>query len=165
MFTVNSYRFDPYRTFKFQVIIDGRPVAGLRKMTALKKKTETVKWRSAGDPSFERMLPGGTTWEPVTFEHGLSHDLVFESWANLINNPDGDKAMSEKNFRKELTINVLNLQGSVAISYQLHRAWVSEFQALPDMDAGTMNAVAIQHIVVSHEGFWRIGAVPEPTET
>ena len=37
LFTVNAHRHDPYRTFKFQVIIDGKPVAGLRKMSALKR--------------------------------------------------------------------------------------------------------------------------------
>ena len=92
MFTANPERYDPYRSFKFQVLIDGQVVAGLTKMTALKKSTEPVKWRSANDPSHERVLPGGTTWEPVTLEQGLSHDLVFEEWANLVNNIEGDGA-------------------------------------------------------------------------
>jgi phage tail-like protein len=164
-FTVNPQRFDPYRTFKFQVLIDGKPVAGLRKMTALKRKTEPVKWRAAGDPSIERVMPGGTTYEPVTLEHGLTHDYVFENWANLVNNIQGDAAISLVNYRKSIVINVLNLQGVVAISYKLYRAWVSEYQALPDFDAGTMNAVGIQSIVLQHEGWERDSAVAEPAET
>lgn len=84
MFPVNAHRHDPYRTFKFQVLIDGKPVAGLRKMTALKKTTEVATWRSAGDPSHERKLPGGTKYEAITLEQGLSHDPVFENWANLV---------------------------------------------------------------------------------
>ena len=51
LFPANAHRFDPYRTYKFQVLIDGQPVAGLKKMGALKKKTEPIKWRAAGDPS------------------------------------------------------------------------------------------------------------------
>ncbi|MEA2621668.1 MAG: hypothetical protein QOH61_578 [Chloroflexota bacterium] len=164
-FTVNAHRFDPYRTFKFQVLIDGQPVAGLRKMTALKRKTEPVKWRAAGDPSTERIMPGGTSYEPVTLEQGLTHDPVFESWATLVNNIQGDAAVSLVNYRKSIVINVLNLQGVVAISYKLYRAWVSEYQALPDFDAGTMNAVGIQSIVLQHEGWERDSAVPEPAET
>lgn len=164
-FTVNAHRYDPYRTFKFQVLIDGRPVAGLRKMTALKRKTEAVKWRAAGDPSIERVMPGGTTYEPVTFEQGLTHDPVFENWANLVNSLEGDAATSLVRYRKDLVVNVLNLQGVVAISYKLARAWVSEYQALPDLDAGTMNAVGIQSIVVQHEGWSRDRATPEPRET
>jgi phage tail-like protein len=165
LFPVNAHRYDPYRTFKFQVLIDGKPVAGLKKMGALKKKTEPVKWRTAGDPSHERVLPGGTSYEPVTLEQGLTHDPVFEQWANLVNNFEGDSAMSLKSFRKDVVINVLNLQGHVAISYKLFRAWVSDFQALPDLDAGSMNAVGIQTITLQHEGWQRDTGVSEPTES
>jgi phage tail-like protein len=165
MFPVNTHRHDPYRTFKFQILIDGKPVAGLKKMGALKKKTEAVKWRAAGDPSSERILPGGTTYDAVTLEQGLSHDTVFENWANLVNNIEGDGGMSLKNFRKDIVINVLNLQGQVAISYKLFRAWVSEYQALPEFDAGTMNAVGIQTITLQHEGWQRDSSVSEPTES
>lgn len=165
MFPVNAHRHDPYRTFKFQILIDGKPVAGLKKMGALKRKTETIKWRTAGDPSRERILPGGTTYEPITLEQGLSHDPVFENWASLVNNIEGDAAMSLKNFRKDIVINVLNLQGQVALSYKIYRAWVSEYQALPEMDAGTMNAVGIQTITLQHEGWQRDPAVNEPAES
>lgn len=165
MFPVNAHRSDPYRTFKFQVLIDGKPVAGLKKMGALKKKTEPVKWRTAGDPSHERILPGGTSYEPVILEQGLTHDPVFEKWANQVNNLEGDIAMSLKEFRKDIVINVLNLQGQPAISYQLFRAWVSDYQALPDFDAGTMNTVAIQSITLQHEGWMRDTSVAEPAES
>lgn len=165
MFPVNAHRHDPYRTFKFQILIDGRVVAGLRKMTALKRKTESIKWRTAGDPTHERILPGGTTFEPVTLEQGLTHDPVFEDWANKVNNLDGDGAMSLKQFRKDIVINVLNLQGKVAISYKLFRAWVSEFQALPELNAGTMNVPGIQSVTLQYEGWQRDTNVPEPAET
>jgi phage tail-like protein len=165
LFPVNAHRYDPYRTFKFQVLLDGQPVAGLRKMSALKKTTEAVGWRTGGDPTHERRLPGATKYEAVTLEQGLTHDPVFEKWANLVNNVQGDAAMSLKNFRKDIVINVLNLQGKVAISYKLFRAWVSEYQALPGLDAGTTNAVGIQTVKLEHEGFERDTAVAEPAET
>jgi phage tail-like protein len=164
-FPVNAHRFDPYRTFKFQCIIDGKPVAGLQKMGALKKKVSEVKWRSAGDPSYQRIMPGGTEYEAVTLEQGLTHDPVFENWANLVNNIQGDAAISLVNYRKDIIINVLNLQGQVAISYKLYRAWVSEYQALPEFDANSMNAVGIQTLTLQHEGWERDTAVSEPSET
>ena len=165
LFPANAHRHDPYRTFKFQVLIDGQPVAGLKKMSALKKTTEAVDWRTGGDPTHVRKLPGGTKYEAITLEQGLTHDPVFEQWANLVNNIDGDIAMSLKNFRKDIVINVMNLQGQVAISYQVKRAWVSEYQALPDFDAGTTNTVGIQTIKLEHEGWDRDEAVSEPTES
>jgi len=164
-FAVNAHRFDPYRTFKFQCIIDGQPVAGLQKMGALKKKVSEVKWRSAGDPSHQRVMPGGTEYEAITLEQGLTHDPVFENWANLVNNIQGDAAVSLVNYRKDIVINVLNLQGQVAISYRLYRAWVSEYQALPEFDANSMNAVGIQTITLQHEGWERDTAVSEPSES
>ncbi|MEF8734352.1 MAG: phage tail protein [Candidatus Accumulibacter meliphilus] len=165
MFPANAHRHDPYRTFKFQVLIDAKPVAGLRKMGALKKTTEAVEWRTGGDPTHVRKLPGGTKYEPITLEQGLTHDPVFEQWANLVNNIDGDAAMSLINFRKDIVINVLNLQGTVVISYQVKRAWVSEYQALPEFDAGTTNTVGIQTIKLEHEGWDRDEAMTEPAET
>ncbi len=165
LFPVNAHRYDPYRTFNFQVIVDGAAVAGLKKMSVLKRTTEAVKWRSAGDPTHERILPGGTSYEPITLEQGLTHDPVFERWANLVNNIQGNAAMSLRNFRKDIVINVLNLHGVVAISYKVYRAWVSEYQALPEFDAGTMNAVGIQSIILQHEGWERDVAVAEPAET
>ena len=165
LFPVNAHRYDPYRTFMFQVVIDGTPVAGLKKMSVLKKSTEAVKWRSAGDPAHERVMPGGSSYEPVTLEQGLTHDPVFENWANLVNNIQGNAAMSLVNYRKDIVLNVLNLQGTIAITYKLYRAWVSEYQALPEFDAGTMNAVGIQTITLQHEGWERDTAVSEPTES
>lgn len=166
MFSVNSHRFDPYRTFKFQVLINGTAVAGLTKMGALKKTTEVVNWRSAGDPSVQRAIPGGTKIENVTLEQGLSHDPIFEEWANSVNNiAEGDAGMSLVNFRRDIVINVLNLQGTPAISYRLRRAWVSEYQALPEFDANNMNTIGIQSITVACEGFTRDSAVAEPSET
>ena len=165
MFPANAHRFDPYRTFKFQVLIDGKPVAGLKKMGALKRKTEPVKWRTAGDPAHERIMPGGTSYEPIVLEQGLTQDPVFEAWANLVNNIEGDAAMSLKNFRKNIVVNVLNLQGQVALSYKVFRAWVSDYQAMPDLDATSMTAVGIQTITLQHEGWERDTAVSEPTET
>jgi phage tail-like protein len=165
LFPANAHRHDPYRTFKFQVLIDGQPAAGLKKMGALKKTTEAVDWRTGGDPTHVRKLPGGTKYEAITLEQGLTHDPVFEQWANLVNNIDGDTAMSLVNFRKDIVINVMNLQGAVAISYQVKRAWVSEYQALPDFDAGTTNTVGIQTIKLEHEGWDRDEAAAEPAET
>lgn len=165
LFPANAHRHDPYRTFKFQVLIDGQTVAGLKKMGALKKTTEAVDWRTGGDPTHVRKLPGGTKYEAISLEQGLTHDPVFEQWANLVNNIDGDAAMSLVNFRKDIVINVMNLQGQVAISYQVKRAWVSEYQALPDFDAGTTNTVGIQTIKLEHEGWDRDEAAVEPTES
>jgi phage tail-like protein len=163
-FSVNSHRSDPYKNFKFRVLIDGRPVAGLSKMGALKRATEIIEWREAGDPSIVRKMPGRTKFEAITLEAGLTHDSTFEDWANLVNNLDGPAAMSLAKYRKDLAIEVLNLQGTPVMRFKVRRAWVSEYQATPEMDANA-NAVAITTIKIEHEGFQRDTTLTEPAET
>jgi phage tail-like protein len=163
-FTVNTHRFDPYRNFKFKVKIDNQYVAGLSKCSALKRTTEVTEWREGGDPSTSRQLPGKTKYDAVTLEAGLTHDPTFENWANLVHNFQGDAAMSLRNFRKDIIIDVYNEAGQKVHSYKLFRAWVSEFQALPELDASA-NAVAIQTIKLENEGWERDEAVTEPVET
>jgi phage tail-like protein len=163
-FVVNSHRFDPYRNFKFKVKWDGQYVAGLSKCGALKKTTESSSWREGGDPSTSRKIPGKTTYDAISLEAGVTHDTAFEAWANLVNNFQGDAAMSLKNFRKDVTIDVFNLAGQKVLSYHVFRCWVSEFQALPELDASG-NAIMIQTIKLENEGWERDVSVVEPTET
>jgi phage tail-like protein len=164
-FNVNPQRFDPYKNFKFRVKWDGRYVAGVSKCGALKRTTEVVKHREGGDPSSSRKSPGRTEFEPITLERGVTHDTEFEIWANKVwNFGSGLGAeVSLKDFRKDIIIDVYNEAGQLAISYKVFRTWVSEFQALSDMDANA-NAVAIQHIKLENEGWERDSDVAEPTE-
>jgi phage tail-like protein len=164
-FSVNTHRFDPYRNFKFRIKWDNQYVAGLSKCSALKKTVESVPWKEAGDNSVERKLPGPTSYEAITLEAGVTHDTAFEEWANLVNNFQGDAAMSLRNFRKAVvTIDVFNLQDVKVLSYNVFRCWVSEYQALPELDASG-NAVMIQTIKLENEGWERDTSVTEPAET
>jgi phage tail-like protein len=164
-FSVNPLRFDPYKNFKFRVKWDGRYVAGVSKLGALKRTTETVKHREGGDPSSSRKSPGRTEYEAVTLERGITHDTEFERWANKVWNLGSGLGAetSLKDFRKDVVIEVYNEAGQLAIAYRLFRAWVSEFQALPELDANA-NAVAIQTLKLENEGWERDYEVAEPTE-
>jgi phage tail-like protein len=163
-FTVNTHRFDPYKNMKFRIKWDGRYVAGVSKVSALKRSTEPVTHREGGDPSTQRVSPSTWKFEPVTLEGGVTHDLEFEAWANLVYTTDGDAAISLKSFRKDIVIELLNEQGVVAKAYKVFRCWVSEYQALPELDANA-NAIALQTMVLQNEGWERDADVPEPAET
>jgi phage tail-like protein len=170
-FKVNPLRFDPYKNFKFRVKWDGRYVAGVSKMSALKRTTESVKHREGGDPSSSRKSPGRTEYEAITLERGVTHDTEFEQWANKVWNwgspgPTGTALGSEsslRDFRKDVVIDVYNEAGQLVIAYHVYRCWVSEFQALPEMDANA-NAVAIQTLKLENEGWQRDFEVTEPPE-
>jgi len=164
-FAVNPTRFDPYKNFKFRVKWDGRYVAGVSKVSALKRTTEVVKHRDGGDPSTSRKSPGRTEFEAVTLERGLTHDAEFAQWAGRIwaLHAGLGSETSLADFRRDITIELLNEAGQVAQSYRLFRCWVSEYQALPELDANA-NAVAIEHIKLENEGWERDEAVTEPAE-
>ena len=164
-FSVNATRFDPYKNFKFRVKWDGRYVAGISKVGGLKRTTEVVKHREGGDPSTSRKSPGTTKYEPITLERGVTQDTEFEEWANKVWQLGAGLGteVSLKDFRKDIIIELLNEAGQKVLAYKVYRCWVSEFQALPELDANA-NAIAIQHIKLENEGWERDTSVTEPTE-
>ncbi len=164
-FSVNTHRFDPYKNFKFRVKLDGRYVAGVAKVGGLKRTTEVIKHREGGDPSSSRKSPGRTEFEAITLERGVTHDRDFEAWARKAFNPGAGLGAesSLRDFRKDLIIEVYNEAGQLALAYKVYRCWVSEYQALPELDANA-NAIALEHIKIENEGWERDEEVQEPTE-
>jgi phage tail-like protein len=168
IFPANPQRLDPYSNFKFAVYFaDGGPdpVAAVSKITALKRTTEIIEHRGGGDPSTEHKSPGRTKYDPITLERGVTQDLDFEQWANRVwstgAQPGGE--VSLRSFRRDLIIELRNEAGQPVLKYKVHRCWVSEYQALPDLDANA-NAIALQHVKVENEGWERDTSFPEPSE-
>jgi phage tail-like protein len=164
-FTVNPSRIDPYKNFKFRVKWNGVYVAGVSKVSALKRTTEVIEHRDGGSPSSPHKTPGRTKFEPITLERGVTHDKEFEQWANKVWNLGSGLGLevSLKDFRRDLIVELLNEAGQVAIAYRIYRAWVSEFQAQADLDANA-NATLIQSLKIEHEGWERDFDVIEPGE-
>jgi phage tail-like protein len=162
---VNPQRFDPYKNFKFRLKWDGKYVAGVSKVGPLKRTVEVAKWRSGGDPSTPRKSPGKAEYEAIMFEQGLTHDKTFEQWANkvwMVNAGMGAE-ISLKDFRKDVTLEIYNEAGQLALAYTIFRCWVSEFTASPELDANA-NAIAIRSMKVENEGWLRDDNVKEPAE-
>lgn len=164
-FSVNAQRFDPYKNFKFRVKWDGRYVAGVGKVGALSRSTDVVEHREGGDPSTVRKSPGQTKYEAITLERGVTHDTEFEQWANKVWNfgAGAGAEVSLMDFRKDIIIDLFNEAGQKVLSYKVYRCWVSEYQALPELDASA-NAVAIQTCKLENEGWERDTDVAEPKE-
>jgi len=163
-FSVNTSRIDPYKNFKFRVKWDGQAVAGVSKVSALKRTTEVVSHREGGDVSTPRHSPGASKFEAITLERGITFAPEFEAWAKLVYSTEGDGAVSLAGFRKDILIEMLNLQGTVVRSYRVFRCWVSEYTAMPELDANA-NAIAFEMIVLQNEGFERDDSVVEVAET
>jgi phage tail-like protein len=164
-FTVNPHRTDPYKNFKFRVKWEGRYIAGISKVSGLKRTTEVVSHRDGSEPGRVRTMPGLCRWEPITLERGITHDTEFETWANTVCNlgVEHGSEMALKDFRRDIRIELFNEAGQLVIAYVVYRCWVSEYQALPELDANS-NAVALQHIKLENDGWERDRSVLEPTE-
>jgi phage tail-like protein len=161
-FKVNTYRYDPYKNFRFKVVWDGRTVAGISKVSGLSRTTEVVTHREGGDFSVVHKAPGQTDYGAITLERGVTHDEEFEKWANKCWNYQ-QSGVSLADFRKFITIELYNEAGQKVIAYNVYHCWVSEYQALPDLDASG-SAVAIQTLKLENEGWERDTAVKEPQE-
>jgi len=154
--------YDPYKNFRFRVNWNGRQVAGISSVSALRRTTEVTKYRTGGNTGPDQKLPGRTEYEPITLERGLTQDTEFEDWANQVSRLNSDAAPTD--FRKDILIEVYNEAGQLALAYRVYRCWVSEYQALPDLDANG-NAVAIERIKLENEGWERIPTSAAPAET
>ncbi|HUN48907.1 MAG TPA: phage tail protein [Stellaceae bacterium] len=165
-FPVNPSRHDPYKNFKFRLRWDNKYVAGVSKVSPLVRRTEVILHREGGDPSSSRKSPGRTEFDAITLERGVTHDPAFEDWANKVWKYGAalGAEMELRDFRKDVTLEIYNEAGQLIIAYRIYRCWVSEFQALPELDANA-SAVAIQHIRLENEGWERDTAVVEPQET
>ncbi len=171
-FNVNTARFDPYKNFKFRVkFADGnRYIAGISKFSGLRRKTEVIEHREGGDSNSSRKSPGRTTFDAITMERGVTHDIEFEQWANKVWNLTGNLSIfpgaveaSLKDFRKDLYLEIFNEAGQLVLRYIIYRCWVSEYHAIPDLDANS-SAIAIQSIKIENEGWERDQSVVEPVE-
>lgn len=164
-FTVNPTRHDPYKNFKFRVKWDNQYVAGISKVSGLKRSTEVVEHREGGDPSASRKSPGRNKFDAITLERGVTYDTAFEQWAGKVWQlgaaPGAEVSLAD--FRKDVILELYNEAGQKVIAYTIFRCWVSEYQAFPDLDANA-NAVAIQHIKLENEGWARDIVVVEKAE-
>ncbi|MCC6368263.1 MAG: phage tail protein [Bryobacterales bacterium] len=164
-FSVNTNRFDPYKNFRFLVYFEGTstPVAGISKVGGLKRSSDAIEYKEGGNMIIRKGL-GRTKYDAITLDRGVTHDKDFEDWANAAQVLDkGVPSQSLKSLRKEIRIELLNEAGQPVHRYLVHRCWVSEFQALADLDAGG-NSVVIEHIKLENEGWEHDLTLTEPAE-
>jgi phage tail-like protein len=154
---------EPFKNFRFRVKWDGRYVAGVNRITALRRRSEIVRHNEGADPAIGRKSPGRTEFDSISLERGISGDRTFENWANQVwsmERPNGEQG--SRDFRKDVVIEVYDDAGQLAVAYNLFRCWVSEYQALPDLDVGA-NSVAIETIKLEVEGWSRVISKTTPS--
>jgi phage tail-like protein len=163
-FVVNPTRLDPYKTFKFRVKFDGRIVAGVSKVSGLKRTSEPLLQRDDSDPGANREPGRQTKFEPITLERGVTHDSDFIDWATSAqqdNSVVGEAALNQS--RKDLRIETYNEAGQIAEAYNVFRCWPSVCRASRSPDDAA-SAAAIEQITLENEGWERDMSVVEPSQ-
>ena len=127
----------PYPNFRFKVMWDNTYVLGASRVSGLSR------FPDGGGP---------TAYSPITIERGVSYDATFGQWANKVF--DGTKA-NAVDFRRDLTIEVYDEAGMKVVAYQVHRAWVSQFSAMSELD-GVGNALVVDSMTLQNDGFERV---------
>lgn len=149
-------QFDPFRGYKFRVRFNNQVVAGLTKCSALTVSIESKDFRTGDMDGFKQKLPGMVSFEAITLEQGITTDKTFEAWAtsmaNYVGNKGADSQKTPDDFRKEIDIEIYNLNNEKVKAYRVYQCWVSKYTALPALDAGSAD-VMIQTIVLENEGF------------
>lgn len=148
-----------YKNHNFKVRFEGRHVAGISRISALRRTTEVIESREGAEPGGVTKSPGLTRCDPIVLERGVSHDPAFEQWASKIWSPDGHGPPA--NFRRDLEIELVNKNGDALWRFRVHRCWVSEFQALPGLDS-TNGSILLEHVTLQNEGWERDTTVQEP---
>ncbi|MEP3654249.1 MAG: phage tail protein [Litorimonas sp.] len=168
-FPKGTFRTDPYENYRFKLEWDGNEVAGFSNVGGLVRTQVAIAHPSGGDSNSPRYLADQSSYEAITLERGVTHDVDFEQWANKVwdykKSTAGEKDEGAKNqnvslkdFRKDMTLNLFNEAGQKVLAYKIYRCWPSEFTATPEMD-GNGNAVAIQSLRLENEGWERDDAV------
>lgn len=136
----------------------------MSKVSALKRSSEVIEYKEGGNAIILKGL-GRTKYEPITLERGITQDTDFIVWADAAQKLDqGHPTTSLKDLRREIRLQLLNEEGQPVHGYIVHRCWVSEFQALPDLDAGG-SSVAVEHIKLENEGWEVDPTIVEVAET
>lgn len=169
-----SHRDDPYQGFEFRIKMDGRYVAAVSRVLGISPTSRVGSHGSAGGPSKPRLVPGQTEHGPIVLERGVTHDIEFEQWANRV--WDYDRAGEELQRRtssrqltvgdlsKEIIIELRSAAGQTVAAFTLHRAWPSEFTAMPELDANGESVVAIETLKLEYERWEQDDSVREPPE-
>ncbi len=164
-FTVNLQRYSPYTPDYFLIYLGPAtsPCAMVSKVGKISRSSDVIEYKEGGNRIILKSI-GRTKYEPITLERGITQDRDFVNWANAAQVLDkGSPSTSLANLRKEVRIDLLNEAGQPVWRFFIHRAWVSEYQALPDLDAGA-NSVAIEHIKLENEGWEQDLTLTEPLE-
>ncbi|ELZ85434.1 phage tail tube protein gp19 [Haloferax gibbonsii ATCC 33959] len=142
-------RTDPYRQLRFILEIGGLVTSGFSRCDLPSATSAVVEYREGVDPPTPRKLPGLNEYGPLVLEVGVTdRSLELSEWRTLVE----QGKMAEA--RRDAAVVLLDATGNPAARWVFREAWPSRYDA-PRLDAMT-SEVAVERLVVVHEGFARI---------
>ncbi|BCW08128.1 phage tail protein [Paenarthrobacter sp. YAF11_1] len=115
---------DPYRAYNFKLVIQGVVQGHFTKVEGLGLKIDRILYRSGGENSTVRVIPGQVEYTPVTLKYGLTDSTEMLQWLF--------KAVDGKVERRNVSIAMLNDAGSVEVRrWNLLGAWPCDWFGAP----------------------------------
>jgi phage tail-like protein len=138
-----------YRDYKFRIKWDGRIVAGIHRVSPLRRTVAVIEYRQGTGAGATQKLPGSVRYEPITLERGITHDSAFENWANQVTGTTAGPT-----FRKEVRLEVYDAHDRLVVAYNIHRCWPTEYTALGGLDSSS-DSHPFQSLTLENEGWER----------
>ena len=136
-------RRDPYRSFNFQLVIDGVPLGAFSEASGLTADGDAVDYREGTDvQSNVRKLPGLRKYTNLTLKRGYTQDKTLWQWYTNIMNGEPD--------RRNVTIVLLNERREAVLRWHVENAWINKIEG-PALKAAS-NDVSMESIELVHEG-------------
>ncbi len=136
-------RRDPYRTFNFQLEIDGIPLGAFSEVSGLTAEGDAVDYREGTDVQQNvRKLPGLRKFTNITLKRGYTQDKSLWRWYGNIMNGQQD--------RRDVTIVLLNESRQPVLRWHAESAWVNKIEGPSFKAAG--NEIAMESVELVHEG-------------
>lgn len=136
-------RRDPYRTFNFQLEIDGVPLGAFSEASGLTAEGDAVDYREGTDLQQNvRKLAGLRKYTNITLKRGYTQDKSLWRWyGNIVNGlPD----------RRDVTIVLMNEARQPVLRWHAESAWLNKIEGASFKASG--NEIAMESVELVHEG-------------
>lgn len=134
-------RIDPYRNFRFKVVLDHIIQAGFSECSGFGSSIEIIEYREGGEPATVRKLPGKASYPDITLKWGVADSTELYDWHRA--------ALDGKVQRKNGSIVLFDDRGDEKARWNFFNAWPSKYDG-PDFNAKG-NDIAIDTLTLSCE--------------
>lgn len=149
---------DPAISYQFSVVIDGGVNASgyFTEVSGVLAEHDVVEHKvvNAEGKEFIQMIPGRVKWGTVTLKKGVTTDMGFWQWREMVVLGKIDDA------RANMSVTMYDRNYTPIITWNFRNAWPSKVSG-PSLNSGSGD-FSVEEIEIAHEGMYRDGSEGYP---